>query len=58
MFVIDPYNDDRCTPLEIQGDVVNEASTGLLSAHEMCRRKGYTLVWLVMDTENSNADGF
>ena len=44
-----------CEHLTLPGDVVNEASQGLLSAYDMCHGQGFTLV---LDEGNSDVEGF
>ena len=44
-----------CEHLTLPGDVVNEASQGLLSAYDMCHGQGFTLV---LDEGDSDVEGF
>ena len=55
MYIIHPTDQSLCEHLTLPGDVVNEASQGLLSAYDMCRGQGFTLV---LDCGNSDVAGF
>ena len=52
MFIVHPTDSSLCEHLTLPGDVVTEASQGLLSAYDMCRGQGFTLV---LDDGNSDA---
>ena len=55
MFIVHPTDSSLCEHLTLPGDVVTEASQGLLSAYDMCRGQGFTLV---LDDGNSDVEGF
>ena len=55
MYIVHPTDPSLCEHLTLPGDIVNEASQGLLSAYDMCHGQGYTLV---LDEGNSDVKGF
>ena len=55
MYIVHPTDTSLCDHLTLPGDVVTEASQGLLSAYGMCRGQGFTLA---LDDGNSDVEGF
>ena len=55
MFIVHPTDSSLCEHLTLPGDVVNEASQGLVSAYDICRGQGFTLI---LNDGNSDVEGF